>query len=230
MSRRKKQPVTLDYVFLGASLPTGLYGESHGTAGTITAMDDHARLFANSAEVEQAAITFNDLLGLNIDDLQYVDFWIERPTGDTPEMDNFQIDIGVGSAAAADPRTVAERALFTIDADSYAININTDDGTHDNTVSTGIDIAPDVVTQFRLDFRTGIQQVMGADSKAGKGAVQFSVSNSEGQLTPVKTPGRYMDMSAYSGGLQPIVQLSSDESGDVSIRVHRIRIQLLTWG
>lgn len=230
MSRRKKQPVTQDLLFVGAAIPNALNTRIVGAGPpTGAAAGDHGLLqLEATSELQVAQYDFNDLLGWDIDDLQYVDFWVEL-AGDLDA--NEQLTIGVGSAHNDDARSIAERAVFTIDGGAVAIKVNTDDGTNDTTVTSNMTLTNSVVTMFRINLKTGQQQLVGQTSKAGKGSVRFECSNNQGQLATVDHPGTHFDMSDYSGGLQPIVQLrKSTGTTTNSLKVHRITAQLLVNG
>jgi len=228
MSRRAKQSHVVDIDFLGAVIPPQLNYSDLNTASGAAAGDHYLLSLEATNEAQVAELNFNDLLGLDIDDLQYVDFWVELSANLAA---NAQLSVGVGSARNADARSVAQRAIFTVSGGSTALQVETDDGTTENEVLSSVNLTAGVVTRLRLDFKEGIQQIVGATSKAGKGSVRFYADNAQGQLTRIPTPGRHMDMSAYAGGLQPIVQLrkASGTSAE-TLKVHRIRFDFLKVG
>jgi hypothetical protein len=106
------------------------------------------------------------------------------------------IVMGLGSARADDPDTVAANAFFKL-AGSNAVVVETDDGTTDNDDNaTGVSLSS-TYKRFVIDF------------SGGKSDVKFYIDG-------VKVGTETFTMSAYSSGLQPIFQIqkTSDSNTD----------------
>lgn len=149
---------------------------------------------ASNTEVENLCLHFNDALDFDIDLIQSIEFRAKV----TATLDSATtIVMGVGSARADDPDTVAANAWFKL-AGSNTLVVESDDGTRDNDdKSTGATLSS-TYKRFLIDF-TG-----------GKSDVKFYV---DGALV---SGSNTFDMSAYSSGLQPIFQIqkTSDSNTD----------------
>lgn len=171
--------------------------------------------------------SFGDNLSLDIDQLHYVEFRAKVEAMD----DTVYFFLGVGAAGASDLNTVAQRCFFRIGAASadpggYDIIVNTDDGTTDTTVNTGLHMPNSTWKRFRLDFQSGIQAIsVPGSSKAGKSNIKWSVTDDRlGYQSTLNNPSSYLDMSAYSGGLQVIFGGQSASVSDAGeLYVHSVK-------
>lgn len=176
---------------------------SSGTPTYTTGTSVATLTLASTAEVENVCLHHGDALSFDIDLIQSIEFAAKTvATLDSATT----IVMGVGSARADDPDTVAANAFFKL-AGSNAIVCESDDGTNDNDdKSTGLSLV-DAYRRFLIDF-TG-----------GKSNVTFYV---DGQRVASSTT---FDMSNYSAGLQPIFQIqkTSDTNTD-SLTIDYVRI------
>jgi hypothetical protein len=87
---------------------------------------------------------------------------------------------------------------------------------------------PDIWYRFRMDFKEGIQSVsVPSLSKGGKGSVQFSVTDERGWVAKPQLQA-HMDMSAYSGFLQPyfsVFSANNPADGNVTLSIKEITVE-----
>jgi len=202
--------------FIGATAPdaTGGVGSpwliddtSSGGSPAFTLESDNGGAFkmelASTTEVENVCLHFGDQLPFDIDKIDLVEFMVKtEATLDSATT----LSIGVGSARADDPDSIAAAALFKL-AGSNSIVVESDDGTTDNDdVATGKSLV-DAYQRLVIDF------------SGGKSDVKFYVNGAR------VAAGTTFSMAAYSAGLQPIVQLqkTSDANTD-SVSVDYIRV------
>lgn len=167
---------------------------SSSGAPTYTKGTSEATLtLASTTEVENVCLHFNDALDFDIDSIIRMEFLAKV----TATLDSATtIVMGLGSARADDPDTVAANAFFKL-AGSNAVVVETDDGTTDNDDNaTGVTLSS-TYKRFVIDF------------SGGKSDVKFYIDG-------VKVGTETFTMSAYSSGLQPIFQIqkTSDSNTD----------------
>jgi hypothetical protein len=167
---------------------------SSSGAPTYTKGTSEATLtLASTTEVENVCLHFNDALDFDIDSIIRMEFRAKV----TAILDSATtIVMGLGSARADDPDTVAANAFFKL-AGSNAVVVETDDGTTDNDDNaTGVSLSS-TYKRFVIDF------------SGGKSDVKFYIDG-------VKVGTETFTMSAYSSGLQPIFQIqkTSDSNTD----------------
>jgi hypothetical protein len=167
---------------------------SSSGAPTYTKGTSEATLtLASTTEVENVCLHFNDALDFDIDSIIRMEFRAKV----TATLDSATtIVMGLGSARADDPDTVAANAFFKL-AGSNAVVVETDDGTTDNDDNaTGVSLSS-TYKRFVIDF------------SGGKSDVKFYIDG-------VKVGTETFTMSAYSSGLQPIFQIqkTSDSNTD----------------
>lgn len=159
---------------------------------------------ASTNEIENVCLHFGDSLDFDIDDIQSAEFRVKT----VASLDSTTtIVVGVGSARADDPDSIAAAALFKL-AGSNSIVVESDDGTNNNDdVATGKSLVA-TYQQLYIDF-TG-----------GKSDVKFYVN---GERVAASTT---FDMSNYSAGLQPIIQIqkTADTNTD-SVTVDYVEIK-----
>lgn len=153
---------------------------------------------ASTTEVENMCLDHEDVLAFDIDNIIDIVFDVEmnQATADTATS----LAFGLSSERNDAIDTIAEAALFRVigSGSTTLVVVETDDGTTNNDdVATGVALI-NVNKQFKISFA------------AGTSDVRFFI---DGQ--PVAT-GTTFDMSGYTGGLQPMVQLqkTSDSNTD----------------
>lgn len=162
----------------GAAPPTHIRGGSEATL-TLTA-DNQAQILA---------LHHNDSLAFDIDDIQSVEMRVKL--GASTFTSGSILVFGVASTRNDTADSVAEHAWFRMEGanSTTLVYCETDDGTRDvNDISTGVALGT-TYKRFYIDF-TG-----------GKSNVKFYI---DGQRV---CASQVFDMSAYTGGLQPLIQL-----------------------
>jgi hypothetical protein len=165
-----------------AGAPTYTKGTS---AATLT--------LASTSEVENVCLHFGDALDFDIDSILRIEFRAKV----TATLDSATtIVMGLGSARADDPDTVAANAFFKL-AGSNTLVVETDDGTtDDDDNATGATLS-DTYKRFVIDF------------SGGKSNVKFYVDSVQVAASSTFT------MSGYSSGLQPIFQIQKTADTNV---------------
>jgi hypothetical protein len=180
-----------------------------------------------TALADRAFIHFNNRLVYNIDDLKSIEFLFRIEA-----WHSFSDAIlGLCSTYNADPDAIQEGIWFRIGggAGDKALFIESDDNvTNIDDEPTGITLADNGWFRGRIAFDTGIQSIAPpGGSKGGKASVQFEVTDSKGFCRHISPP-KHIDMSAYAGGLQPVIgvrQMTSNAGAAVSLFLKRIRIE-----
>lgn len=161
---------------------------------------------ASTSEVENVCLHHGDALSFDIDDIQRVEMRVKLGAAFTSGS---TLTFGVGSARADDADTVVAHATFKmVGGDSTtAVVCESDDGTTDlDDKATGATLGT-TYKRFVIDF-TG-----------GKSDVKFYI---DGVRVASATT---FDMSGYSDGLQPIIQLSKAANTNVnSVSVDYVKI------
>ena len=161
---------------------TGTPTYTKGTSeATLTLNNDSAEVIV--------ALHFNDALDFDIDDIQRVSMRVK--IGASTFTSGSILCFGVGSARNDTANSVAANAWFRMEGASSTtlVYAETDDGTRDvDDISTGVTLGT-TYKDFVIDF-TG-----------GKSNVKFYI---DGQRV---CASQTFDMSAYSSGLQPIIQI-----------------------
>jgi len=162
---------------------------------------------ASTSEVENVCLHFGDALDFDIDLIQSIEMRVKLSavftTGST-------LVFGVGSARNDDPDSMTANALFKMvgATSTTALFVETDDGVRDNDdIATGATLGT-TFKRFVIDF-TG-----------GKSNVKFYV---DGDRVAAATT---FDMSGYSAGLQPIVQIQKAANTNVdAVIVDYVRVE-----
>lgn len=143
----------------------------------------------NDNDVVVVALHFNDALDFDIDDIQRVSMRVK--IGASTFTSGSILCFGVGSARNDTANSVVANAWFRMEGanSTTLVYAETDDGTRDvDDISTGVTLGT-TYKDFVIDF-TG-----------GKSNVKFYI---DGQRV---CASQTFDMSAYSAGLQPIIQI-----------------------
>ena len=149
---------------------------------------------AATSEVENVCLSFGDTLEFDIDQIDYAMFIVKM--GQATLNAASQVAFGLASARNDAIDSITAAALFrVIGADSTtAVVCETDDGTTDNDdVATSTTLI-NVYKTFVIDFRNGTDDV------------QFRIDGVQ------VASGTTFDMSGYSSGLQPFVQIQKTAS------------------
>ena len=143
------------------------------------------------------------MLSYDIDDLIAVEF-IAQCSATLNAV--CTIVMGLGSARNDDPDAVAANAYFKL-AGSNTLVVESDDGTNDNDdVATGQTLV-NAWKRFRIEFGEGNHTRNPPQLSLGSPAdVRFYCGDARGRLRRVADGTRF-DMSNYTAGLQPIIQL-----------------------
>jgi hypothetical protein len=174
---------------------------------TVGGINGEATLaFDNTSEIQNVCLFQSDVLNYDIDLLQSVEF---RLKGGQAALDaTSSLAFGMGSARADDPDAIAANAMFrVITAGLTALVVESDDGTNDNDdKATGKTLVA-AYKKFYIDFQN-------------KADVKFYI---DGDRVAASTT---FDMSNYSAGLQPFVQIqkTADTNTD-SVVVDYIEIK-----
>jgi hypothetical protein len=161
---------------------TGTPTYTKGTSeATLTLNNDNAEVIV--------ALHFNDSLDFDIDDIQRVVMRVK--IGAATFTSGSILCFGVGSARNDTANSVAAHAWFRMEGanSTTLVYAETDDGTRDvDDISTGVTLGT-TYKDFVIDF-TG-----------GKSNVKFYIDGVR------VCASQTFDMSAYSSGLQPIIQI-----------------------
>ena len=171
---------------------------SSAGAPTYTKGTSEATLtLASTSEIENVCLHFNDALDFDIDLIQRLEMRVKL--GAATFTSGSILCFGLGSARNDTADDVAANAWFRMEGanSTTVVYVETDDAVRDNNdISTGVTLGT-TYKEFVIDF-TG-----------GKSDVKFYI---DGQRVGATTT---FDMSGYSSGLQPIVQLQKAANTNV---------------
>lgn len=184
---------------------------SSGTPTYVRSGSKAILTLASTSEVENVCLHFGDVLPFDIDSIQRVEMLVNLTAVFTSGS---TLVFGVGSARADDPDAVAANAYFKMvgATSTTAVYCESDDGVTDiDDKATGQTLGT-TAKRFVIDF-TG-----------GKSNVRFLMDDANGNLIPVCGTTTF-DMSGYSSGLQPIVQLSKAANTNVdAVEIDYIKV------
>lgn len=162
---------------------------------------------AATSEVENVCLHFGDALDFDIDLIQSIEMRVKLGAVFTTGS---ELVFGVGSARNDTTDSVTAHAWFKMVGASSTtlVYAESDDGTTDkDDISTGVTLGT-TFKRFFIDFRGGTSNV------------KFYI---DGQQVCTSTT---FDMSAYSAGLQPIVQLQKAANTNVdSVVIDYIKVE-----
>lgn len=167
-----------------------------GTPTYVRANSEATLTLAATNEVENVCLAFGDALTFDIDDLQRIEFRCRLTAAFTSGS---ELVWGLGSARNDTTDSVAANAWFKMVGASSTtqVYVETDDGTRDNDdIATGVTLGTSF-KEFVIDF------------EGGKSNVKFYI---DGQRVAAS---RTFDMSGYSSGLQPMIQLQKAANTNV---------------
>lgn len=181
---------------------------SSGSPTYVRANDEAVLTLAATNEVENVCLYHGDALSFDIDLIQSIEMRVK--IGASSFTSGSELVFGLGSARNDTTDSVAANAWFKL-VGSSSIVLETDDGVNDNDdVSAGVALGT-TYKRFYIDF-TG-----------GKANVKFYVDGARVGAS------RLFDMSNYSSGLQPIVQLQKAANTNVdSVSVQYVEINRKT--
>ena len=162
----------------GAAPPTHVRGGSEATL-TLTA----------DSQIQILGLHHNDSLAFDIDDVQRIEMRVK--IGAATFTSGSILVFGLASARNDAADSVAEHAWFRMEGanSTTLVYCESDDGTRDvNDISSGVALGT-TYKEFVIDF-TG-----------GKSDVKFYIDGARVAATQT------FDVSAYSGGFQPLIQL-----------------------
>lgn len=152
---------------------------------------------AATSEVENVCLYFGDALGIDIDDILSIEMRVRL---DAVLTTGTELVFGLGSARNDTTDSVVANAWFKMvgATSTTLVTVETDDGTRDNDdTATGVTLGTSF-KKFYIDFA------------GGKRNVKFLI---DGQQVATST---VFDMSAYTAGLQPIIQIQKAANTNVN--------------
>lgn len=160
--------------------------------------------FDNTSEIQIQTLYFGDVLAFDIDEL--LKFWINLRAGQTFDSAS-QVAFGLAGSQNDAIDSIAQAALFRCIANNTVV-VESDDGTNDNNLkATGLSLSSSNYGRFLIDFGTGSTVNEPPDVSTGRPSnIEFYGPNTYGSKRRVASGTRF-DMSNYTGGLQPFVQL-----------------------
>lgn len=168
---------------------------------------------ASTSEIENVCLHHGDDLNFDIDNLKKVYFRVKMAQAAMDAAS--QVAFGVCSARNDAIDSIAAAACFRVIGadDTTAVVVETDDGSNDNDdVATGQTLS-NSYKEFVIDF------------SGGKSDVKFYMDNGDGNLSRVAASTTF-NMSGYSAGLQPFVQIqkTADTNTD-GVVIDYVRIE-----
>lgn len=175
---------------------TGAAPPTHVRAGSLATLS-----LTSASQAQILSLHHGDSLAFDIDDIQSIEMRVEL--GAATFTSGSILVFGLGSARNDTANDVAANAWFRMEGanSTTQVYVETDDGTRDvDDIATGQTLGTSF-KKFYIDF-TG-----------GKSNVRFFINDTQVAKT------RTFDMSGYSAGLQPIIQLqkASNTNADVCI-------------
>jgi hypothetical protein len=213
---------------LAASVVDGPWAKADtsaaGSPTLLTVADEMVGTLAATDEVENLCLYFGDVLSFDIDDLLKAEFWL-RCTASLPAVQS--LAFGMGSARNDDPDAITAHAMFRVLGSAgltNAVTCESDDGVNDVDDIAAGQVLVATTKRFVIDFATGITTQSPGASLGRKSNVLFYMGDARGNLQRVAA-GQRFDLSNYTGGLQPFVQLAKTGGvGTPAFSLRRVRI------
>jgi len=169
--------------------------------------------FSSTSEIQNVCLHHGDDLNFDIDSLQRVTFRVKM--GQAALDTASQVAFGMCSARNDAIDSIAEQACFRVIGadDTTAVVCESDDGSNNNDDIASGQVLSNSYKRFVIDF------------SGGKSDVKFYMDNGSGALVRVASSQTF-DMSGYSAGLQPFVQIqkTADTNTD-SVVIDYIHIE-----
>jgi hypothetical protein len=226
-----KDVLYLDYKFMGKHRPVTDGASANGPfvktitgAAPPTVQSNNGRMelaLTATNEVQNACLSWGDELGLSIDKIISVDFWAAL-TASLPAA--VTASFGLASARNDAPTSITNRLLWQCAGDNN-VKVLASDGTNTLAATAVGHTLSTTLRRFTMDFGSGVlTQAPPALSKGGKASIKLAMENSQG-LSRAVLPNTLVNLSAYSGGLQPFVQLQKTAGTAVAtLSIERILI------
>jgi hypothetical protein len=203
------------WVFRGSYTPGASAGvdpwlkkdtSSSGSPTMTGSTDGLKTTLAATNEIEVMTFYHGDVLAYDIDDIIRAEFVLKA---NTPLAANETLVVGLASNQADDPDAIAANAWFKIVGAASAnttLLCESDDGTTDNDdKETGLSLGTSAHKRLVIDFSTEVQTRSPPFTSKGKQAA-FFIADANNMLRRVADNVAF-DMSGYSSGLQPFLQL-----------------------
>jgi len=221
--------ITTAFHFLGGAVFPVTTAEGYGLVKKLTGSATIAKTLGAAvisldatSEVQNASLYADDNLAFDIDDIVQFRAWIALVTAIGTGS---KWRVGLASARADDVDAIAASAFFG-GATGGAITAESDDGTNETAATaTGLTLSGTAYKKLVIDFSKGFHaQSPPSLSVGGKSQVQFFAEDARGTLNQVCSGTRF-NMTAYTSGLQPFVQLQKTTGTDLgAIKIARIEI------
>ena len=177
-----------------------------GAPTMTTGVDGLKSTLAATDEAEVLTFYFGDIKSFDIDDLISAEFILKA---NTTLAANETLVIGMAGSQADDPDAIAQNAWFKIVGAASAnttLLCESDDGTTDvDDKATGLSLGIVTHKSLMIDFSEGISSRSPPATSKGK-QLHFRATDANGVLRRVCDHVAF-DMSGYTGGLQPFLQL-----------------------
>ena len=227
-----KDVLFLDYTFMGKHRPVANGATANGPfvvaktgAGAAALVTSDAGLMNLALdatnEAQNLCLYWGDELGLLIDKLISVDIWAKM-TASVPA--SVTASFGLASARNDAPTSITQRLLWQLAGDNNVKALAADGTNTLSAIAVGHQLST-TIRRFQFDFGSGVlTQSAPALSKGGKASVRLAMGNAQGLLRPV-LPNTLINLSAYSGGLQPFFQIQKTAGTAVgTLSIERLRI------
>jgi hypothetical protein len=168
---------------------------------------------AATSEAENVCLHMGDDLNFDIDLLKRIEFRIKG--GQAALGANSQLAFGVCSARNDAIDSIAEQACFRVigSDDTTAVVCESDDGSNNNDDVATNQVLANSYKRFVIDFA------------GGKSDVKFYMDNGDGALSRVASATTF-NMSNYSAGLQPFIQIQKTTGTDTdSVVIDYVHIE-----
>lgn len=186
--------------------PTYVFGIDNG--GTGSGCGEAKLTFDSATEVQNVCLSFGDVLTFDVNDGLVFEARVKMAQATLTAATSLAFGLAGDRADAID--SIAQHALFRL-IGSDSVVCETDDGTTDkDDVATGSTLVNAYKT-FKIDAQN-------------LSNVKFYMSDSYGRLMRVAS-GTTFDMSAYSGCVQPLIQLQKTSSNNTdSVILDYVRV------
>lgn len=166
--------------------------------------------FTSNNQVENLCLYFGDVLAFDIDEIVKAWFIVKSVASLTAAN---TLSFGLASARNDAIASISACALFQLSGSNAVVLRTTDGTTTKNAISTGLTLGT-TWKRFEINFASrGTTLEPPSVSLGRKSNIEFYGANDLGSSRRVASGTRF-DMSAYSVGLQPFVQLQKTASAN----------------
>ena len=151
-----------------------------------------------ASQVQVVTLYWGDLLGIDIDNIHSIEWTLRLSVA---LGTNATLAVGLAGNQNDTIASIAQRMLFTC-PNTGVLSVDSDDGTTDTTVASS-EILSTKFTRLGFSFAEG-----------GKKDVRAFLNRKDERGKPVLDSSTF-SLNAYSGGLQPFVQLQKSASTDL---------------